>query len=924
MKIYSYYLICCVLITLYTQTQAQSITNLTFTTDNGLFVSTVANSKGEIITLLEKVPLFTLKVNNKLTTIKTATYSEEKKEYNCKFTWPIDAEVKIDYTTHEVWKAAIKLTNTSSKDTLDISNIVPFGQNEKNIHITAEGPASLTRAQLFRPGLGALNIILPDNAWELGYGAIPLNNTFSLCALSRRTDSKAKAQNRRFKTILPPGASVEYSLWIDNYKDEWQNGLKQIFQKRMLFDLPYFDSTLYQRNDLKWIRNKYLISLNFSWDHTFYDAQKGKYGLYDHLFNAQRLLGGYDIYAMWPTWPRLGLDQRNQWDLYSDLPGGLKKIRDLVALAKKNGTHFFIEFNPWDQSTRKEDPYKGMARLIQQTDADGVVLDTQGSSSTALQHAADSIKKGVIMYSEGMAVVKDMPGIVSGRVHDAIYLSPPLNMNKLIKPEFAIFRVLQLSQGPIHREVAISLFNGYGNEMNTMAPGRSEWMEEEFRFLGKATKILRENTSAFLSQEWKPLLPTLKDSIWVNSFPTQQKTIYTILSFAPSGHIGPMFEIKKDSSSHFVSLWNHEELEPVNKDGKWMAPVKVMSFNQTWKDTREEGNVDVVAQLPKLINARLKSDILNISTKIGDSICIWAGNPSYEKIPYVIKTGNQTVKLYNLFGRYEGKIVIQLFAAKELLDERILNLKEGSARIISETKRTKNYPVAPEGMVQIPSGEFIFNPTNDDNFIPYPEDSGKVKVESFYLDVYPVTNEQFYQFLKATEYIPSDPQNFLKHWEADKYIESEKDYPVVWINSKDAAKYCEWAGKRLPSEKEWQWAAQGPKGFLWPWGNSFDPTRCNNASGKPTAVNAFETGISPFGVKDMVGNVWQLTNDLYDNGSHYFTMIRGGSFYKPTSSWWYIKGGPQPLNQRQMLLIVGPGLDRNATVGFRCAADVKP
>ena len=74
---------------------------------------------------------------------------------------------------------------------------------------------------------------------------------------------------------------------------------------------------------------------------------------------------------------------------------------------------------------------------------------------------------------------------------------------------------------------------------------------------------------------------------------------------------------------------------------------------------------------------------------------------------------------------------------------------------------------------------------------------------------------------------------------------------------------------------------------------------------------------------DLVGNVWQLTNDLYDNGSYYFIIIRGGSYYHPTSSWWYVKGGPQPLNRTQMLLRVSPGFERNATVGFRCVKDAE-
>ena len=75
-------------------------------------------------------------------------------------------------------------------------------------------------------------------------------------------------------------------------------------------------------------------------------------------------------------------------------------------------------------------------------------------------------------------------------------------------------------------------------------------------------------------------------------------------------------------------------------------------------------------------------------------------------------------------------------------------------------------------------------------------------------------------------------------------------------------------------------------------------------------------------IEDMVGNVWQMTSDLYDNGSYYFLMIRGGSYYNPTSSWWYVQGGPQRLDKRQMLLLVCPGLIRNATVGFRCVMDI--
>jgi iron(II)-dependent oxidoreductase len=108
-----------------------------------------------------------------------------------------------------------------------------------------------------------------------------------------------------------------------------------------------------------------------------------------------------------------------------------------------------------------------------------------------------------------------------------------------------------------------------------------------------------------------------------------------------------------------------------------------------------------------------------------------------------------------------------------------------------------------------------------------------------------------------------------------------------------------------------------------PWGGSMDSTKCNYNLNYPTRVDAFPGGASPFGVKDMIGNVWQLTNDIYDNGCYYYEIIRGGSYYHPTASIWYVTGGPVPADHPEMLLLISPGLDRNATVGFRCVKDAE-
>jgi formylglycine-generating enzyme required for sulfatase activity len=226
-------------------------------------------------------------------------------------------------------------------------------------------------------------------------------------------------------------------------------------------------------------------------------------------------------------------------------------------------------------------------------------------------------------------------------------------------------------------------------------------------------------------------------------------------------------------------------------------------------------------------------------------------------------------------------------------------------------------------MVLVPGRTFSFNVTTREDFISYPDISGKsVRVDTFLVDKYPVTNAQYYDFIFATGYIPADTTRYLRRWESGTFRQGQEKYPVVYLSFEDMKAYARWAGKRLPTQAEWQLAAQGTDNRKWPWGDEFHGTSCNNSFNRPTPVDAFPKGQSPYGVMDMVGNIWQMTGDMYFNGSNYFTVIRGGSYYKPDSSWWYIEGGPQQLDKTQIMLLVSPGFDRSETVGFRCVKDV--
>lgn len=924
---------------------SQSLLQFHFTSEKAWAVAGFQDTTGKTTTLPMPLPLFSLRANGLLYSSAQAEQYEQRQDSLFFRLGPLDVRVVQTPEYQPGCRYEIQLRNNSPIDTITVENLVPLGEARTHTYITGQGKHPLSRTHLFRPGQAPVNVIVPDNAWELGYAGIELPGGAHLCALSRRKSWDDKARRRRFETLLHPGGSVVYHLWADTYTGGWQEGLRRMFQERYLYDLEgqSFDETLYLRPDLQWIRKAFAMHLIMGWDREFYDPATQNYQLEGFLQRMKPLLGGTDVVGIWPNWPMLGLDQRNQWDLFRDLPGGADKLRELAEMSRRYGAKFFISYNPWDESTRWEDHHAGMSAMIRDAGADGVVLDTEGKSSPERQQAADRVRPGVVMYSEGMAVPKDMPSIVSGRVHNALYYPPLLNLNKFIRPDFAIFRVAELFKEPIRREFALSLFNGYGTEINQFQPGRPDWLDEQYRFWGRILLIQRQNTSHFFVKNYLPLFPTLTDSIYVNQWPGEEKTVFTIFSLKPEGYQGPLLQTRIRNGFHIVDLWNHEEIRPDTTSTHWRIPADLEGFSRKWLGTNNEGAVGAIALLPELLHAERQGDLLTFHAPRGDQIAVWAGAPDYAKTPALFSTGRQTISLHAHFGRHEGKFVVQLLQGGELLDERIIYLPPGLARMISTPGRTEPARQTPPGMVQIPAGTFRMKVTYGDNFIPHPAEypQGSVAMRGFYMDKHPVTNAQFREFLEKSRYKPADTTNFLKHWEAGKIPAGQEYFPVIYISYEDAQAFAHWAGKRLPTEMEWQYAAQTSDLREWPWARDanvkrqqqvitntltvskiqVDSSLCNTGDGKLYAVGRYPKGANPFGLQDLTGCVWQLTNDVYVNGSNTFLILKGGSYYLPASSWWYVEGGPRELTYSQKLMRIGPGFERNATTGFRCVKD---
>jgi formylglycine-generating enzyme required for sulfatase activity len=676
--------------------------------------------------------------------------------------------------------------------------------------------------------------------------------------------------------IEGPAQPEDHASWLSTMRT-WRASQRAIVQNDTR-ELPY----PYAQPELRWTQRNFIHVQVMAHDRYLYDPFQHRYTVDRLLDDLEKRYGGVDSVLLWPTYPNIGVDNRNQFDMWRDMPGGIDAVRQVVKDFKRRGVRTFLPIMIWDNGTRDEGTSmpEGLALLAKDTGADGLVGDTMRGVSRDFYEAglAAGIKLGLLAELN-----IEQPQALAWNTMNWGYWwpylpSPAVDRYKWVEPR----HMTHVTDRWAHDRTDMlqyAFFNGDG--YNTWENVFGTWMRvtpRDGEALRRIHAIYRALPQLFVSPDYEPFAAVEPQDVYASRFPGKMQTVWTIINRSDRAVPRAIIRTRHVPGMVYLDLWNGRQLTPATSGSSATISVALEPHGYGAILATHSAGSAGIKKLMSQMKERQKIALTDLSSA-------WSVPPQ---------------------------------------------------KILSDEK-SKPVSNVPSGMVAIPAGHFRFEvegvmiEKHEGSGVQFPweskpelKHSREMDVPGFFMDRYPVTCAQFQEFLEATAYHPADDHNFLLGWKNGKFPDGWAKKPVTCVSPEDARAYARWAGKRLPHDWEWQYAAQSGDGRLYPWGNDNETTRTpafetGRDQRLPTDVDAFPAGASRFGVTDMVGNVWQWTDEFADEHTR-SALLRGGSYYRPTGSGWYFPQARE-LNRHAKYLLMAPSLDRSPTIGFRCVKD---
>ena len=622
-----------------------------------------------------------------------------------------------------------------------------------------------------------------------------------------------------------------------------------------------YGGAVYEHPEAAWAARCHTVAQVWLWDELLYSFDEHRFTPERFLADARERFGGLDAVVLWHAYPVIGLDDRNQWDFYRDVPG-LAGPGGLVEALHRAGLHVFVDYNPWDVGTRRgADDVTELAELVADLGADGVFLDTLKKADPDLVARLDAARPGVVLEGESKLAVERIEDHATSWAQ--FFADSPVP--GVLRAHWYERRHMQHHVRRWHRdhseELQSAWLNGVGVMVWEVVFGVwVGWSPRDAATVSRMAAVQRAAGDLLLDGEWTPLTELAAEAEAAGVFASRWElgglTLWTLVNRGEADYTGPVLpggDPADPAGAGFVDLTGGGRTAAT---GRTCVPGRGVAALLRIADGTPEpgwlpGLLDTLAAAPHDPDARFRHRLARRLRAApapagarpapgGGADAAAPGGP--EPDAAVVPAGP-----YALTVRYRARETGMYQGAPYVDEWKPLPPRLHDARTLQR-----------DGVLAAPVAVAASE----------------------------VTNAGFAAFLDATGYTPSFPHRFLAHWEDGRPVPGTEDAPVSFVDLDDARAYCAWRGGRLPAEDEWQLA--GEAGGL--------------RRGAPA--------------------VWNWTESEHSDGRTRFAMLKGGTDHVAEGSDWYVEGGRLTPDRSVKLLLPGLGLARGATVGFRCAWDL--